>query len=256
MKNKEPFYLSDVRNYRAPIMPFKTDNIGSVFVLPMLYEKDLLGMLTFISEKTDALNPYQIEIIEVLGNQASTSIANARFHAEIERLAITDGLTGIFNHRHLQERLSQEFSRLERFTEPLSILILDIDHFKEINDTYGHPVGDSVLKGVVDVIKKTIRNIDIPARYGGEEFAVILLGTGAHGALNIAERLRKAVMNRTFSAVNQTFKVTVSIGISTCPNDGKRKEEIIEKADKALYHAKNSGRNCSMPWCKINGQTS
>ncbi len=255
VKNKEPFYLSDVRNYRAPIMPFKTDNVGSVFVLPMLYEKDLLGMLTFLSDKTDALNPYQIEIIEVLGNQASTSIANARFHAEIERLAITDGLTGIFNHRHLQERLSQEFSRLERFSEPLSILILDIDHFKEINDTYGHPVGDSVLKVVVDVIKKTIRNIDIPARYGGEEFAIILLGTGAHGALNIAERLRKAVMNRTFSAENQTFKVTVSIGISTRPNDGKRKEEIIEKADKALYHAKRTGRNRSVLWSEINGQS-
>ncbi len=256
VKNKEPFYLSDVRNYRAPIMPFKTDNVGSVFVLPMLYEKDLLGMLTFLSEKTDALNPYQIELIEVLGNQASTSIANARFHAEIERLAITDGLTGIFNHRHLQERLSQEFSRLERFSEPLSILILDIDHFKEINDTYGHPVGDSVLKGVVDVVKKTIRNIDIPARYGGEEFAIILLGTGAHGALKIAERLRKAVMNRTFSAENKTFKVTISIGISTCPNDGKRKEEIIEKADKALYHAKRTGRNRSVLWSEINGQTS
>jgi diguanylate cyclase (GGDEF)-like protein len=255
VKNKEPFYLSDVRNYRAPIMPFKTDNVGSVLLLPMLYEKDLLGMLTFLSEKTDALNPYQIELLEVLCNQASTSIANARFHAEIERLAITDGLTGIFNHRHLQERLSQEFSRLERFSEPLSILILDIDHFKEINDTYGHPVGDAVLKGVVDVIKKTIRNIDIPARYGGEEFAVILLGTGAHGALNMAERLRKAVMNRTFSAENQTFKVTVSIGISTRPNDGKRKEEIIEKADKALYHAKRTGRNRSVLWSEINEWT-
>jgi diguanylate cyclase (GGDEF)-like protein len=255
VKNKEPFYLSDVRNYRAPIMPFKTDNVGSVLLLPMLYEKDLLGMLTFLSEKTDALNPYQIELLEVLCNQASTSIANARFHAEIERLAITDGLTGIFNHRHLQERLSQEFSRLERFSEPLSILILDIDHFKEINDTYGHPVGDAVLKGVVDVIKKTIRNIDIPARYGGEEFAVILLGTGAHGALNMAERLRKAVMNRTFSAENQTFKVTVSIGTSTRPNDGKRKEEIIEKADKALYHAKRTGRNRSVLWSEINEWT-
>ncbi|MEW6417054.1 MAG: diguanylate cyclase [Nitrospirota bacterium] len=255
VKNKEPFYLSDVRDYRAPIMPFKTDNIGSVFALPLLYEKDLLGILTFLSEKTNALNPYQIELLEVLGNQASTSIANARFHAEIERLAITDGLTGIFNHRHFQERLSQEFSRLERFSEPLSILILDIDNFKDINDTYGHPVGDSVLKAVADVIKKTIRNIDISARYGGEEFAVILLNTGARGALNMAERLRKAVMDKTFSAENKTFRVTVSIGISTCPDDGKRKEELIERADKALYHAKRTGRNRSILWSEINGQS-
>lgn len=252
VKNKEPFYLSDVRHYRSPIMPFKTDNLGSVFVLPMLYEKEILGMLALLSEKINALNPYQIELLEVLGNQASTSIANARFHAEIERLAITDGLTGLFNHRHFQERLSQEFSRIDRFSEPLSVLIIDIDHFKKINDTYGHPVGDAVLKGVADKIRKTIRNIDISARYGGEEFAVILIGTDERGAMNMAERLRKAVMNKTFSADKNTFNVTISIGISTYTKGIKRKEELIEKADKALYQAKRGGRNRSILWSEIN----
>ncbi|MDP2755216.1 MAG: sensor domain-containing diguanylate cyclase [Nitrospirota bacterium] len=252
VKNKEPFYLSDVRHYRSPIMPFKTDNLGSVFVLPMLYEKEILGMLALLSEKINALSPYQIELLEVLGNQASTSIANARFHAEIERLAITDGLTGLFNHRHFQERLSQEFSRIDRFSEPLSVLIIDIDHFKKINDTYGHPVGDAVLKGVADKIRKTIRNIDISARYGGEEFAVILIGTDERGAMNMAERLRKAVMNKTFSADKNTFNVTISIGISTYTKGIKRKEELIEKADKALYQAKRGGRNRSILWSEIN----
>ncbi|OHE54637.1 MAG: hypothetical protein A2027_00035 [Thermodesulfovibrio sp. RBG_19FT_COMBO_41_18] len=252
VKNKEPFYLSDVRHYRSPIMPFKTDNLGSVFVLPMLYEKEILGMLALLSEKINALSPYQIELLEVLGNQASTSIANARFHAEIERLAITDGLTGLFNHRHFQERLSQEFSRIDRFSEPLSILIIDIDHFKKINDTYGHPVGDAVLKGVADKIRKTIRNIDISARYGGEEFAVILIGTDERGAMNMAERLRKAVMNKTFSTDKNTFSVTISIGISTYTKGIKRKEELIEKADKALYQAKRGGRNRSILWSEIN----
>lgn len=252
VKNKEPFYLSDVRHYRSPIMPFKTDNLGSVFVLPMLYEKEILGMLALLSEKINALSPYQIELLEVLGNQASTSIANARFHAEIERLAITDGLTGLFNHRHFQERLSQEFSRIDRFSEPLSVLIIDIDHFKKINDAYGHPVGDAVLKGVADKIRKTIRNIDISARYGGEEFAVILIGTDERGAMNMAERLRKAVMNKTFSADKNTFNVTISIGISTYTKGIKRKEELIEKADKALYQAKRGGRNRSILWSEIN----
>ncbi len=252
VKNKEPFYLSDVRHYRSPIMPFKTDNLGSVFALPMLYEKEILGMLALLSEKINALSPYQIELLEVLGNQASTSIANARFHAEIERLAITDGLTGLFNHRHFQERLSQEFSRIDRFSEPLSVLIIDIDHFKKINDTYGHPVGDAVLKGVADKIRKTIRNIDISARYGGEEFAVILIGTDERGAMNMAERLRKAVMNKTFSADKNTFNVTISIGISTYTKGIKRKEELIEKADKALYQAKRGGRNRSILWSEIN----
>jgi diguanylate cyclase (GGDEF)-like protein len=256
VKNKEPFYLSDVRNYRSPIMPFKTKNIGSVFVLPMFYKKDILGILVLLSEETNALSPYQIELLEVLGNQASTSIANAKFHKEIERLAITDGLTGLFNHRHFQERLTQEFNRLDRFSEPISLLIIDIDHFKGINDTYGHPAGDAALKDIANIIKKTVRNIDIPARYGGEEFVVILIGTDARGAMNMAERLRNAVRSTTFSAGKDNFKVTISIGVSTYPPGSKRKEELIERADKALYHAKRTGRNQSILWNEIfNGQT-
>ncbi|OGW41114.1 MAG: hypothetical protein A2Y97_12455 [Nitrospirae bacterium RBG_13_39_12] len=248
VKNKEPFYLSDVRKYRSPVMPFKIDNAGSVFVLPMFYEKDLIGILVFLSEKIDAISPAQIELLKVLGNQASTSIANAKFHAEIEKLAITDGLTGLFNHRHFQERLSQEFDRLGRFSEPLSLLIIDIDNFKGINDTYGHPVGDSVLKGVAGIIEKTVRNIDVSARYGGEEFAVILLGTDSRGAFKMAERLRKAVMNTAFSEEKHAIKVTVSTGISAYPYGIKNKEELIERADKALYRAKKSGKNCSVLW--------
>jgi two-component system cell cycle response regulator len=255
MKNKEPLNLSDVRHYRSPIMPFKTNNIGSVFALPLLFERDLLGILVILSEETNAFNPYQIELLKVLGNQASISMANAKFHEEIEKLAITDGLTGLFNHRHFQERLKQEFHRLGRFPEPISLLIIDIDHFKEINDTYGHPVGDAVLKDVSDIIKKTIRNIDVPARYGGEEFTVILIGTNARGALKMAERLRKAVMKKVFSAESKDFQITVSIGLSTSHDNIRSKEELIEKADKALYHAKKTGRNRSIPWSEIEEQS-
>jgi diguanylate cyclase (GGDEF)-like protein len=251
VKSKERFTLSDIRDYRTPIMPFKTDNTGSVVILPLLYEKDILGILALHSEKTNAFSPYQIRLLEVLGNQASMSIANAGFHAEIERLAVTDGLTGLFNHRHFQERLTQEFKRLDRFSEPISLLLIDIDFFKKINDTYGHPVGDSVLKGVAEIIKKTIRNIDIPARYGGEEFAVVLLGTDANGALKMAERLRKAVMNTRFSSDKRPFHITVSIGISPYPDGIRKKEELIERADKALYFAKRSGRNQSILWNEI-----
>ena len=253
-KNREPFNLSDVRDCRSPVMPFKTATVGSVFVLPLLYEKNLLGILVLLSEKTNAFSPQQIEHLKVLGNQASTSMANAKFHAEIERLAVTDGLTGLFNHRHFQERLSQEFKRLERFTEPMSLLLADIDYFKKVNDTYGHPVGDAVLKGVADKIRQAVRNIDIPARYGGEEFAIVLLGTDAKGAMNMAERLRKTVMNKKYSAEKDTFHVTVSIGISTYPDgreEYKGKEGFIERADKALYHAKESGRNRCVPWYEI-----
>jgi diguanylate cyclase (GGDEF)-like protein len=251
VKNREPVYISDVRHNRLPLMPLKTQNTGSVFVLPLVYERDVLGMVVLLFEKTNTLGTHEIELLAVLGNQAATSIANAKLYEEIERLAVTDGLTGLFNHRHFQETLAQEFNRLERFSEPISLLIIDIDHFKKINDTYGHPVGDAVLKKVSGIIRKTIRNIDIPARYGGEEFAVILLGTDTNGALKMAERLRKFIADARFSSEQNAFNVTVSIGMSTHAREMKKKEDLVEQADKALYHAKRTGRNRSVKWEEI-----
>ena len=193
------------------------------------------------------------DLLKVLGNQASTSMANARFHAEIERLAITDGLTGLFNHKQFQERLAQEFDRLGRFSEPLSLLLIDIDFFKKINDTYGHPAGDLVLKKVAGMVQKTVRNVDIPARYGGEEFAVVLVGTDEKGAMHMAERLRKTIMDKKFTSDGTPFSVTVSIGISTNTRDVKKKEELVDRADKALYTAKENGRNQCVFWRGIEG---
>ena len=247
-KNMEHLYLSDVRNYNLPLLPFRIKDVSSVFILPLVYEKELIGMLVFLSEKINAFTPHQIELLEVLGTQASISIANARLHAEIERMATTDGLTGLFNHRHFQERLSAEFKRLERFSEPLSLLLMDIDYFKKVNDTYGHPAGDKILQGVANILKDTIRNIDIPARYGGEEFAAILLGTDSTGAKNMAERLRKAIKGTTFTVDSKNLQVTVSIGISTTAGNSYKKEDLIEKADQALYHAKKNGRNQCVLW--------
>ena len=252
--SREHIYISDVRNYRSPIMPFKTDDVNSVFLLPMYYERNLLGILVLLLDKINALSTYQIELLKVLGNQASTSMANARFHAEIERLAITDGLTGLFNHKQFQERLAQEFDRLGRFSEPLSLLLIDIDFFKKINDTYGHPAGDLVLKKVAGMVQKTVRNVDIPARYGGEEFAVVLVGTDEKGAMHMAERLRKTIMDKKFTSDGTPFSVTVSIGISTNTRDVKKKEELVDRADKALYTAKENGRNQCVFWREIHGK--
>jgi diguanylate cyclase (GGDEF)-like protein len=251
VKNKQPIYMSDVSNYRIPIMPFKTGEIRAVSIIPMLYESNLLGLFVMLSGNRDFLDTFQMDMLKVMCIQASTSIANAKLHAALEKMATTDGLTGLFNHRLFQEKLSEELRRLNRFSDPVSLLLTDIDYFKKINDTYGHPVGDVVLKDVSGIIRAAIRNIDIPARYGGEEFAVILPGAEGEGARNIAERLRKAVMGKTFSSDGKSFGVTVSIGIATSPSDAKSKEELIEKADQALYHAKHSGRNQSVLWSGI-----
>lgn len=250
-RSREPDYISDLRNERSAVLPFKISGEGSILMLPLSYEKELLGILVFLSPASNALRPYQIELLKVLGNQASSSLANAKFHAEIERMAITDGLTGLFNHRNFQERLFAEFKRLQRLPDPFSLLLIDIDFFKKINDLYGHPAGDEVLRNIAGVIRETVRDVDVPARYGGEEFAAILLGTNHEGALNLAERLRTSVQNRRFNLDGRDVKVTVSIGVATAPYDTGDKEELVEKADQALYHAKRNGRNRCVLWREI-----
>ena len=250
-RSREPDYISDLRNERSPVLPFKIPDGGSLFMMPLSYEKELLGILVFLSPIPNAIRPYQIELLKVLGNQAASSLANAKFHAEIERMAITDGLTGLFNHRNFQETLTAEFRRLERFSAPLSLLLIDIDFFKKINDSYGHPAGDEVLRGVAEVIRETVRSVDIPARYGGEEFAALLPGTNHEGALKMAERLRESIEKTRFPFEGKELRVTVSIGAATSPHDAVAKEELVEKTDKALYYAKRNGRNRCVPWKEV-----
>jgi diguanylate cyclase (GGDEF)-like protein len=251
VENKQTIYMSDIADSRIPVMPFKSGEAGSVLIIPMVYENSILGLFVLLSGQKHYFDAFQRDLLKVMCNQASTSIANAQLHAEIEKMATTDGLTGLFNHRLFQEKLSAEFKRLNRSSKPLSLLLADIDYFKKINDTYGHPVGDLVLKGVAKLIRETIREIDVPARYGGEEFAVILPETDDEGSRNIAERIRKALQGKSFSADGRSIAVTMSVGISTSPADARNKEELIEKADQALYHAKHNGRNQCVHWRSI-----
>ncbi len=245
-KNMEPFYISDIGKDSASLLPFKTKDVSSVLILPLIYEREIQGVLVFLSEKINAFNSHQIELLKVLANQAALSFENARLHEELERKAITDGLTGLFNHRHFQERLSDEIRRYSRSLEPLSLLLIDIDYFKKVNDTYGHPAGDRILQGVAKILKNTLRETDLPARYGGEEFAAILPGTDSAGAKNMAERLRRTIMATPFTVNGRTLNVTVSIGITTIAGAADKKESLIERADQALYRAKKAGRNQSV----------
>ncbi len=164
----------------------------------------------------------------------------------MEQLAVTDGLTMVYNHRYFQERLEKEVRRAERHNLSLSLMMLDVDFFKRYNDTYGHPKGDIVLKKITDILRETVRDIDIIARYGGEEFVIILPETVHRDSLHIAERVRKRVESFKFPGENEEDEVhlSVSIGLTTYPSfKAKNRADIIDQADKALYRAKENGRN-------------
>ncbi len=243
IRNREHLYLSDLSSYRIPPLPFAAGRPRAALMAPLIYEDETLGALALLSEEKDPLTAYQVELVKLLSDQLSLALSRALLHERVKLLATTDGLTGLFNHRHFQERLSGEFRRIARYPRPLSLLIIDIDFFKKVNDNYGHPAGDAVLKGVADAIRKALRETDIPARYGGEEFAAVLVNTDTGGAVNLAERLRNTISGCAFQADGKNMRVTVSIGVASCPVHAQTREELVKLADTALYRAKNGGRN-------------
>jgi diguanylate cyclase (GGDEF)-like protein len=164
---------------------------------------------------------------------------------EMELLSITDQMTGLYNNRYFNSALKKEIRRSARHHDPLVLIIVDIDHFKNINDAYGHPVGDEVLSALGDIFREALRKIDIPCRYGGEEFALILPSTEKPHAMEIAERLRKTVEFARFPFMNTSFDegITISLGVACYPLDASSEHELIVKADNALYKSKSDGRN-------------
>ena len=186
-------------------------------------------------------------MLGVIANQVAISLQNGRMYQVLEEQATTDGLTGLVNHRTFQERFTTMLGRAERHDLAVSLLLTDIDHFKKINDTYGHPTGDEVLRRVAAILKASARKIDIVARYGGEEFALVLEGTDRAGAVQLAERIRQEVEQQSFPSTKGSFKATLSIGIAGYPYDARDKPELIARADQALYSAKHGGRNRTVP---------
>jgi len=171
------------------------------------------------------------------------NIENA-YHEEIYRLTTVDGLTQIYNKRYFMEVLDREISRSHRYGRELSLIMFDIDHFKNVNDTYGHLAGDHVLKHLASVIKNRIRREDIMARYGGEEFAIILPEIDSYNARQFAEKIRRLVEKTVFKFEDTVIPVTISIGVATSNADTNAPEEFIKIADENLYEAKRRGRNC------------
>ncbi len=218
------------------------NNISSLICVPLIAKGECIGIINITNKKNGKLfNKKDLEFVEALANQAAIAVDNAQLY----ELATKDGLTKLYIHRHFYFLLESEIKRVQRYHHVLSLIMMDIDNFKHVNDTYGHLVGDMVLKEIATTIQKTIRHVDIPARYGGEEFTIILPETAALNAVTIAERLRQKISEIEVKVDETTMiRPTVSIGISEFPNAADNIKDLIDWADKALYVSKENGKNC------------
>ena len=217
--------------------------LGALKIFPLTAGDRILGTLVAGSRKKGPLDTDVLRMLEVLAIQAGQAVLRAQLFEQMEKMATTDGLTGLFNHRTFQAKADEALATARRYGRKCSLILTDIDHFKSVNDTYGHPIGDVVLRGVAKVIREKAREADVVARYGGEEFAIVMPETDQKGAQAIAERIREAVRSETFQTEMGPLKVTISLGIATFADDAKDKQGLVELADQCLYFAKRNGRN-------------
>lgn len=235
---------------RAPFFPGETKP-ASIAILPMVRHKKLIGSVNLgsMNDKRFTLG-MATDFIGRLAVIIGVCLENVTNSERLKHLGLTDPLTGVHNRRYFDQRLQEEVGRAQRQGYPLSCLFLDVDHFKRVNDQYGHQTGDSVLREVAWRIKGQLRSIDVLGRYGGEEFAVLLIQTDQHSATNIAERIRIGIAELPFKGEDAAMlAVTLSVGVATLC-DGNRAQEVIHlsqqlvaQADQALYQAKDGGRN-------------
>jgi len=219
---------------------------NDMLLVPLMRAEQMIGYLS-VRDPHDRRIPSieKVQTLEVFATQAVTALQSARQYEEIKRLTFIDALTPAYNHRYFQESLSKEIHRHSRNGHEMALAMLDIDNFKKINDSFGHPVGDEILKGLVEELMTNARDSDVVARYGGEEFAIIFPDTPAQSARDAANRMREIVARRVFplAQVDRTLHITVSVGVAVYPRDGMTSADLISRADTALYFAKKNGKN-------------
>jgi len=230
--DNDPF-LQKFKTTELVIMPLKAkDTVNGIIVADNLYTQK-------------SITPDDLKIFMMLANQAGLAIENSRLYEMVKHTSHTDSITNLWNHGFFQNKLSREIKMAREHKHPLSLMVIDIDNFKSLNDTYGHQNGDIVLKEIASILGDSSRDIDYVCRYGGEEFTIILTETTKDQGTTIAERIRQKIEQYTFPkfSSNENLKVTVSIGLASFPDDAKTKEALITKADKAMYVAKFGGKN-------------
>jgi diguanylate cyclase (GGDEF)-like protein len=241
-RERKPVWVPSVEE-QDHFSKLKNLAIRSFVFLPFLIQDRVIGFLCSFSSHENFINQEKFSNFQVFCNQISIGLQKSLLYEKVQKLSITDGLTKLYSHRYFKQRLEEELILANRYSSQLSLLILDIDHFKHYNDTYGHVAGDHVLMEVAKILKDQAGMNHLAARYGGEEMVLIAPETTKEQAMELAEKIRKAIESNSFAVGKETTKVTVSIGVATFPQDALTNLDLISKSDKALYAAKGRGRN-------------
>jgi diguanylate cyclase (GGDEF)-like protein len=221
----------------------KLKGMESLLVLPLVVREEAIGTLIVAAKAPSAFGTSVRETLQALANQLAVALANARAVRQLEEMATTDGLTGCLNKRSFLEQMEQKLMAAQRFGRKLSVIVTDLDHFKAVNDTYGHATGDRVLQELGRVLKQVKRETDLVARFGGEEFCILCEETDARGARLLAERVREELQSTEVVTELGSLRVTASLGVATFPDHARTAAELFAQGDKALYEAKSRGRN-------------
>jgi diguanylate cyclase (GGDEF)-like protein len=244
----EPVHVADVEEDEGVYLrgeQLSRSGLRSLLCLPLIVRGRCIGVMTLYHAAPRAYSQEELRFLRTFAGTVSIAVDNARLYGEQSRLAVTDGLTGLYNHKRFQEGLAAEVGRARRYGQPLSLLLLDIDHFKTFNDAWGHQAGDTLLRELAGLFQAAARQNDLVARYGGEEFAFLLPQTDKRQALALAKRLCRAVERRPCPGeeVLPGGRLTVSLGVASFPEDVEQGQELVAAADQALYRAKKLGRN-------------
>jgi diguanylate cyclase (GGDEF)-like protein/putative nucleotidyltransferase with HDIG domain len=247
----EPLIVNDVfQNKHVSLELNKITKAQSIIAAPIIVNNEKIGSISVYSQKKDFFNKDNLAFLNIIVNQIGTALVNAQLFEQTQLLACTDGLTGLYDHNFFLNALDRLIGEAERKNQPLSLVMVDLDDFKYINDKFGHTVGDLILKDTAGILKDSVRLDDIIARYGGDEFIIILVNAGQERAFQIAERMRRKISQMSFNEPDGTvsFGITASIGIATYPDNAFSAKNLIDRADKAMYRVKRQIKNKSQSY--------
>jgi len=241
IESADPLYVMEADEIRS-IEPLEKEGIVFFACIPLRIGPETKGVLMLASRIELRFDFDVAALFTLIGNNISLISEKVRLFQEAQRLAITDGLTGLYNVRYFYDMLNKEIARTKRYRTLFSLILFDIDNFKALNDTYGHQAGDEVLRSLASILKEASRETDVAARYGGEEFIMMLTNTPKHEALHLANRIREKIEEYNYHIEENTVKITVSGGIATFPEDARDSKSLLYAADMAMYEAKAMGK--------------